>query len=176
MRGGRKAAEERALRRLAHALVPDEGLSVILAGDSRQQAGGQGHEGESGGEATGHALGMLPARRGRQQVCFEAWVMRVLYDDDLRGRIVIDSTGRAIGEVDGVVLETDDWMTHALRVKLRKDVAFQLGSPRGFWRRPATLDLPVTLIQGVGDTVVLRVPLDRLQVGEPPSTPPPPAP
>jgi sporulation protein YlmC with PRC-barrel domain len=83
-------------------------------------------------------------------------------DDHFRGRTVIAADGQAIGDVAALLLDTSAWTIVALQIKLRKAVAEQLGAARGLLRA-ATLELPVRMIQSVGDAVVLSVPTMELR-------------
>ena len=78
-------------------------------------------------------------------------------DEHFRGRTVIAADGQAIGEVGALLIDTSAWTIVALRIKLHKAAAEQLGAARGILRA-ATLELPVRMIQSVGDAVLLSVP------------------
>ena len=99
-----------------------------------------------------------------------------LSDENLRGRTVIAADGEAIGEVSSLFLDGAAWSVEALQVKLRRDIADQLGAPRGMFHG-STVEIPVRLIQSVGDAVVLTVAVDGLRqvpgAGEPPRSPQP---
>jgi sporulation protein YlmC with PRC-barrel domain len=94
--------------------------------------------------------------------------MSVVYEDFLSGRSVIDSTGRVVGEVDGLLLDVVSWRLEALRIKLRRDVTEALGASRGPFRA-ARLDVPTTFVQSVSDTVVLAGPIESLRTVEHPA-------
>lgn len=85
-----------------------------------------------------------------------------LSDGNLRGRTVIGADGRAIGEVAALFLDSDRWSVESLHLKLRKDVADELGASRGLFH-PGTLEVPTRLVQSVGDAVVLAVRVDGLR-------------
>jgi sporulation protein YlmC with PRC-barrel domain len=94
-----------------------------------------------------------------------------LSDENLRGRTVIAADGQAIGEVAAVFLNSEAWRIELLQVKLRNDVADQLGATRSLFH-PGTLEIPVRMIQSVGDAVVLSVTSHELRqvllgVGDP---------
>ena len=91
--------------------------------------------------------------------------MRIVYEDTLSGRSVIDSTGRSIGEVVGLVIDPDDWRIEAVRVKLHKDVTDEIGASHGAFRA-ARLDVPTAFIHNVSDAVVLTGPIGTLQTLE----------
>ena len=83
-------------------------------------------------------------------------------DEHFRGRTVIAADGQAIGEVGALLIDTSAWTIVALRIKLHKAAAEQLGAVRGILRA-ATLELPVRLVQSVGDAVLLSVPTLELR-------------
>ncbi len=88
-------------------------------------------------------------------------VMR-LSDENLRGRTVIGADGRAVGEVAALFLDSDAWSVESIRVKLRKEVADQLGASRTVFHA-GTVEVPIRLVQSVGDAVVLSIPVDGLR-------------
>jgi sporulation protein YlmC with PRC-barrel domain len=79
-----------------------------------------------------------------------------LSDETLRGRTVIAADGQAIGEVAALFLDSDAWRVESLQIKLRKESADQLGATRGLFHA-GTLELPVRMVQSVGDAIVLSV-------------------
>jgi sporulation protein YlmC with PRC-barrel domain len=85
-----------------------------------------------------------------------------LSDETLRGRTVIAADGQAIGEVAALFLDSDAWRVESLQIKLRKEVADQLGATRGMFHA-GTLELPVRMVQSVGDAIVLSVPALELR-------------
>src|SRR5687767_1024075 len=85
-----------------------------------------------------------------------------LSDENLRGRTVIASDGLAIGEVALLFLDSDAWRVESLQVRLRKDVATRLGADRSLFHAGA-LEIPIGMIQSVGDAVVLSVAVDELR-------------
>jgi sporulation protein YlmC with PRC-barrel domain len=85
-----------------------------------------------------------------------------LSDENLRGRTVIAADGQAIGEIAGLFFESNAWRVESLQIKLRKDVADQLGATRGMFHA-GTLDIPIHMVQSVGDAVVLSVGADELR-------------
>jgi sporulation protein YlmC with PRC-barrel domain len=88
-------------------------------------------------------------------------VMR-LSDDNLRGRTVIGADGVAVGEISALFLDSEAWSVESLRVKLRKEIADQLGASRTMFHA-GMVEIPIRLIQSVGDAVVLSVPVDGLR-------------
>ncbi len=83
-------------------------------------------------------------------------------DEDLRGRNIISADGRVIGEIADLFIESDGWRVDALRVKLYRETADQLGTHRSVFRA-GEIDIPVRLVQSVGETVVLSVPVEGLR-------------
>ncbi|MBV8551474.1 MAG: hypothetical protein JOY54_09250 [Acidobacteriaceae bacterium] len=77
-------------------------------------------------------------------------------DEHFRGRTVIAADGKAIGDVAALFIDTSAWTITALQIKLHKAVAEQLGAARSMLRA-ATLELPVRMVQSVGDAVLLSV-------------------
>jgi len=78
-------------------------------------------------------------------------------DENLRGRTVVAADGQAIGEVAAVFIDTSTWTIASLQIKLSKTAAEQLGASHSLLRA-ATIELPVRMIQSVGDAVLLSVP------------------
>jgi sporulation protein YlmC with PRC-barrel domain len=98
-----------------------------------------------------------------------------LSDETLRGRTVISADGLAVGEVTAVFLDSDVWRVESLQVKLRKDIADRLGAERGLFHA-GSLEIPTTMVQSVGDGVVLLVGVDELRQALPGANEPTPAP
>jgi sporulation protein YlmC with PRC-barrel domain len=83
-------------------------------------------------------------------------------DEVFRGRSVIAADGHAIGEVAGVLIDTSTWTIDALQIKLNKAAAEEIGAARRILHA-ATLELPLRMVQSVGDAVVLSVPTLELR-------------
>jgi sporulation protein YlmC with PRC-barrel domain len=83
-------------------------------------------------------------------------------DELFRGRTVIAADGQAIGEVAALFIDTSTWTIVSLQIKLTKSAAEQLGAARSLLHA-ATIDLPVRMVQSVGDTVLLSVPTTGLR-------------
>ncbi len=86
-----------------------------------------------------------------------------LSDENLRGRTVIAANGQAIGEIAAVFFDSEEWRVESLQVKLRNEVADQLGAARGMFFQSGTLEVPVHMVQSVGDAVVLSVSAQELR-------------
>jgi sporulation protein YlmC with PRC-barrel domain len=91
--------------------------------------------------------------------------MRIIYEEALSGRSVIDATGRSIGEVVALLIDPEQWRVEAVRVKLHKDVTEEIGASHGAFRA-ARLDVPTTFIHNVSDAVVLSGPIGALRTLE----------
>jgi sporulation protein YlmC with PRC-barrel domain len=85
-----------------------------------------------------------------------------LSDENLRGRTVIGADGQAVGEVATLFLDSEAWAIQSLQVKLRKEIADRLGASRSVFHA-GTVEIPIRLIQSVGDAVVLSIPVDGLR-------------
>ena len=85
-----------------------------------------------------------------------------LSDENLRGRSVIAADGKVIGQVSGFFIDSDGWSLDALEVALRKESADQIGASRSMFRA-ASIEIPVRMVQSIGETVVLAVPVDDLR-------------
>jgi len=99
-----------------------------------------------------------------------------LSDGNLKGRSVISAEGQVIGEVSGVLLDSSTWSVEALQIKLGKEIADRLGVDRTVFRAGA-LEIPVRMVQAVGDTVVLSIAVSGLHqlvpsVGDAPAVDP----
>ena len=75
---------------------------------------------------------------------------------------MIGADGQAIGEVAAVFLESEAWAVEAIQVKLRNAIADRFGAARTIFSA-GTVDIPVRLVQSVGDAVVLAVPVEALR-------------
>lgn len=75
---------------------------------------------------------------------------------------MIAADGQAIGEVAALLFDSAAWRIGSLQIKLRKEVADNLGASRGMFQA-ATLDLPVGMVQSVGDAVLLSLPAADLR-------------
>jgi len=85
-----------------------------------------------------------------------------LSDDNIRGRSIIAADGQVVGEITALFLESDTWRVESLQAKLGKDIADQIGADRSMFHA-GTLEIPVHMVQAVGDTVVLSVPIEGLR-------------
>jgi sporulation protein YlmC with PRC-barrel domain len=85
-----------------------------------------------------------------------------LSDENLRGRTVVAADGQALGEVSTLFLDSATWHVESIQVKLRSEAADQLGVSHNIFSA-GSLEVPVRLIQSVGDAVLLSVPTIELR-------------
>jgi sporulation protein YlmC with PRC-barrel domain len=85
-----------------------------------------------------------------------------LSDVSFHGLNVIASDGLAIGSVALLFIDSDGWRVESLQVKLHKDVADRLGAGRS-WLHAGAVEIPIRMVQSVGDAVVLSVGVDGLR-------------
>ena len=85
-----------------------------------------------------------------------------LSDENIRGRTVVAADGHVVGELATLFLDSDTWSVESIQVKLLKEIADQLGASRGVFRA-GVLEVPVSMVQSVGDAVVLSVAVDGLR-------------
>ena len=85
-----------------------------------------------------------------------------LSDENLRGRTIISADGQVIGEITSLFLDSETLGVESLKVELRKDSADQIGATRTMFHA-GSVEIPVRMIQSVGNTVVLSVPADELR-------------
>lgn len=82
--------------------------------------------------------------------------------ETLHDRTVISADGKAIGLVTEVFISTSDWRVESVSIELQKDIADQIGAHRTVFHR-GTVEVPVSFIQSVSDTIVLSVGVDQLR-------------
>lgn len=85
-----------------------------------------------------------------------------LTGEALRGRSIISADGHVIGELVTLHIDCDSWHVESLQIRLRKDIADRLGAERSVFH-PGALEIPISMVQSVGDTLVLGVPTDELR-------------
>ncbi len=84
------------------------------------------------------------------------------FDGGIRGRKVISADGHLIGEIADLLVDPATWRVESVQLKLNKAIADALGVHRGKFHA-GTIELPVEMIQSVGETVVLSVPSTSLR-------------
>ncbi len=85
-----------------------------------------------------------------------------LSDENLRGRTIIAADGQVVGEINALFIDSEAWRVQSIQVALRKDIADQLGARRSVFHA-GEVEIPVGMVQSVGATVVLSVPVDGLR-------------
>lgn len=99
-----------------------------------------------------------------------------LSDESLRGRTVIGADGQVIGSIKSVFFDPTEWRVESVSVELRNDIADRIGASRSMFHRGLT-EIPIQMIQSVGETVVLGAGVDALREARQAAAPgaPPPA-
>jgi sporulation protein YlmC with PRC-barrel domain len=82
--------------------------------------------------------------------------------ENLQRRTVISADGQAVGAITAVFIDATEWRVEAVSVELRKDIADRIGASHSLFHR-GSIELPVRLIQSVGDAVVLGVAVDAFR-------------
>jgi sporulation protein YlmC with PRC-barrel domain len=82
--------------------------------------------------------------------------------DRIVGRKVLDITGRVLGRVGHLMVDTESWAISSFTLRLRRRAAKDLGVPWSFFRIP-TLEVPTGLVMAASDAVILRAELSDLQ-------------
>jgi sporulation protein YlmC with PRC-barrel domain len=85
-----------------------------------------------------------------------------LSDENLRGRTVISADGMAVGSIAELFINATDWHVEAIRIELRKEIADRIGANRSVFHR-GTIELPISFVQSVSDTLVLSVDIEKLR-------------
>ena len=85
-----------------------------------------------------------------------------LSDESMRGRTVIASDGLEIGSISLLFINSESWRVESLQVRLHSDVADRLGANRS-WLHAGEVEIPIRMVQSVGDAVVLSVAVDELR-------------
>jgi sporulation protein YlmC with PRC-barrel domain len=81
--------------------------------------------------------------------------------DRLVGRKVLDITGRVLGRVGHLIVDTESWAIGSFQLKLRRRAALDMGMRWSFFRVP-TLDVPTGLVMAASDAMILRASLEDL--------------
>lgn len=85
-----------------------------------------------------------------------------LSDKTLDGRTVISADGKVIGSISELFVSTSEWRVESIRIELNKDIADSIGASRTIFHH-GTIELPVSFVQSVSDTVVLTVDVEQLR-------------
>jgi sporulation protein YlmC with PRC-barrel domain len=99
--------------------------------------------------------------------------MSISYEEEVKGRTVLDASGRSVGVVDALFLDPDSvaagLRVSAVRIKLHSEVADAIGVSRGTFHA-GVIDVPAAAVQALGDAVILGVDIASLvhhPAGEP---------
>jgi sporulation protein YlmC with PRC-barrel domain len=87
--------------------------------------------------------------------------------DHIVGRKVLDITGRVLGTVGHLMVDTESWAISSFQLRLRRAAARDMGVRWSFFRVP-TLEVPTGLVMAASDAVILRAELSDLQPLAPP--------
>jgi sporulation protein YlmC with PRC-barrel domain len=90
--------------------------------------------------------------------------------DRIVGRKVLDITGRVLGSVGHLLVDTESWAISAFQLRLRRKAAREMGVRWSFFRVP-TLEVPTGLVMAASDAIILRAELADLQPLAPPDQP-----
>ena len=82
--------------------------------------------------------------------------------DRLKGRKVLDITGKVLGRIGHLLVDTESWAIGAFQLRLRRAAALELGLRWSFFSIP-TLNVPTGLVMAASDAVILRASLLDLQ-------------
>jgi len=93
-----------------------------------------------------------------------------LSDKTLLGRTAISADGKVIGAISELFISTTEWRVESIQIELNKDIADRIGANRTMFHR-GTIELPVSFVQSVSDTVVLTINVEQLrEARRPPAT------
>jgi sporulation protein YlmC with PRC-barrel domain len=82
--------------------------------------------------------------------------------DRIVGRKVLDITGRVLGKVGHLMVDTESWAISSFQLRLRRAAAREMGVRWSLFRIP-TLEVPTGLVMAASDAVILRAELSDLQ-------------
>lgn len=80
----------------------------------------------------------------------------------LMGRKVLDVTGRVLGRVGHLLVDTESWAIGSFQLRLRRRAALDMGLRWSLFRIP-TLEVPTGLVMAASDAIILRAELADLQ-------------
>jgi sporulation protein YlmC with PRC-barrel domain len=82
--------------------------------------------------------------------------------DSFRGRKVLDVTGKVLGRVGHMLVDTESWAIGSFQLRMRRGPAREMGLRWSFFRRPV-LEVPTGLVMAASDAIILRAALYDLQ-------------
>jgi sporulation protein YlmC with PRC-barrel domain len=83
-------------------------------------------------------------------------------DKTLHGRPVISADGKVIGSISELSIDTSDWRVESVHIELDKNISDRVGGDRTLFHR-GKIELPVSFVQSVSDTVVLTIAVEQLR-------------
>jgi sporulation protein YlmC with PRC-barrel domain len=90
--------------------------------------------------------------------------------DDLRGKKVFDTNGRAVGRVQAALVDMETWLVDTLRIAIGRHAAADMEVSWSFWQafwRPHTVDVSTGQIHAAADAIILRLSLAELREAAP---------
>jgi sporulation protein YlmC with PRC-barrel domain len=88
------------------------------------------------------------------------WRLILVNFDKLSGMYVICAGGFDLGNVNGIEINTENWLVTHLHVKLSKPASEDLGFKKRF--RTSTVCVPMSLVAKTGDNILLNKSIDEL--------------
>ncbi|HXU82953.1 MAG TPA: PRC-barrel domain-containing protein [Polyangia bacterium] len=82
--------------------------------------------------------------------------------DRIVGRKVLDITGRVLGRVGHLMVDTESWTISSFQLKLRRRPALDMGVRWSIFHIP-TLEVPTGLVMAASDAIILRAEMADLQ-------------
>jgi sporulation protein YlmC with PRC-barrel domain len=82
--------------------------------------------------------------------------MKHVAAESIKGLTMLGAEGDIIGDVANLCIDPESWRVASIQVNLRKEAADRLGAERSLFHA-TSLEIPVSMIQSVGDAVILSV-------------------
>jgi sporulation protein YlmC with PRC-barrel domain len=80
----------------------------------------------------------------------------------LNGKKVVGNDGNALGEVDGIDVDLNNWKANALYISLNNEATAELRLKKSFLGK-IVVCLPTKLVEAVGEIITLKEPIRNLQ-------------
>lgn len=90
--------------------------------------------------------------------------------DSFRRRKVLDVTGKVLGRVGHMLVDTESWAIGSFQLRLARRAAREMGLRWSIFRIPV-LEVPTGLVMAASDAIILRAALYDLQPLAPPERP-----
>jgi sporulation protein YlmC with PRC-barrel domain len=88
--------------------------------------------------------------------------MQIASTELLRGKTVLEAGGQVVGTLDEILIDTDSWTVATIRLRLKREIGKEIGAAGGMFQG-AFLEIPIDMVAGARDAVILSVPLARLR-------------